>query len=194
MRILYLYAHPLPESFGAAIHTAAKRGLARQGHEVDICDLYAEGFNPVLSAEERRDYHDPALNRRLIGPYVDRLLWAEALVLSFPIWCFGPPAILKGWFDRVLIPGVSFTLQDGVARPALTHIRRIAGIVTYGRPRWTALMVGDPPRRAIARYLRMITGGARVEYHALYNMNRATDADRAGFLVRVEERMARFGS
>ena len=194
MRVLYLYAHPLPESFAAAIHAAARRGLARAGHEVDVCDLYAEGFDPVLSAEERRHYHDPALNRRLVGPYVDRLLAAEALVLSFPTWCFGPPAILKGWFDRVLIPGVSFTLRDGVARPALTHIRRIAGIVTYGRPRWTALMVGDPPRKSVTRYLRLITGGrAGVEYHALYDMNRASDARRAAFLARVEQRMARFG-
>jgi putative NADPH-quinone reductase len=194
MRVLYLYAHPLPDSFHAAIHEAAKDGLRAGGHEVDVCDLYAERFDPVLSAEERRDYHDPAKNRRLVGPYVDRLLAAEALVLSFPTWCFGPPAILKGWFDRVLIPGVSFTLENGVARPALTHLRAVSGVVTYGRPRWTALMVGDPPRKVVTRYLRLITGGrARVSYSALYDMNRATLAQRERFLAVVRARMAALG-
>jgi putative NADPH-quinone reductase len=59
MRILYLYAHPLPESFHAAIRDAAMRGLAEAGHWVDLCDLYAEGFDPVLGVAERRGYHDP---------------------------------------------------------------------------------------------------------------------------------------
>jgi putative NADPH-quinone reductase len=194
MRVLVLYAHPLPDSFHAALHRATLEGLRAGGHEPDDCDLYAEGFDPVLSAEERRDYHDPALNRRLVGPWVDRLQAAEALVCVFPTWCFGPPAILKGFFDRVFLPGVSFVLEDGVAKPALTNIRRIAGVVTYGRPRWTALLMGDPPRKAVTRYLRVLTGWkARAEYHALYDMNRATLAQREAFCARVRSRMARFG-
>jgi putative NADPH-quinone reductase len=101
--------------------------------------------------------------------------------------------MLKGWMDRVLLPGVSFELVDGVARPALTHLKRIAGVVTYGRPRWTALMVGDPPRKAVTRYLRMLNAGrAKVEYHALYDMNRVTLAQRQAFLTRVEQRFAKW--
>ncbi|WP_372619594.1 NAD(P)H-dependent oxidoreductase [Falsiroseomonas sp.] len=193
MRVLYLYAHPLPESFHAAIRDAAREGLREAGHEVDLCDLYAEGFNPVLSAEERRGYHDVPANRAPVEAHVERLERAEALVLSFPTWCFGLPAILKGWMDRVLLPGVSFVIEDGVARPNLQHIRKVAGISTYGRPRWTALFMGDPPRKAVTRYFRVITGGAaRVEYHALYDMNRADAARRAAFLARVRGRMARF--
>ncbi|UFN51114.1 NAD(P)H-dependent oxidoreductase [Roseomonas sp. OT10] len=193
MRVLYLYAHPLPDSFHAAIRDAALEGLGRAGHAVDLCDLYAEGFNPVLSPAERRDYHDLSLNRAPVAPYVERLERAEALVLSFPTWCFGLPAILKGFLDRVMIPGVSFDLVDGKARPALTNIRRIAGISTYGRPRLTAIAMGDPPRKVVTRYLRMITGGrARVRYHALYDMNRATPERCDAFLGRVRAAMARF--
>lgn len=193
MRVLYLYAHPLPESFHAAIRDAAREGLAMAGHEVDLCDLYAEGFDPVLRAEERRGYHAVPENRAPVAGYVARLQAAEALVLSFPTWCYGLPAILKGWMDRVLIPGVSFVLEDGVARPHLTHLRKLAGISTYGRPRWNAVLVGDPPRRAVTRYLRMLTAGrATVEYHALYDMNRADAGRRAAFLARVRGRMAAF--
>jgi putative NADPH-quinone reductase len=194
MRVLLLYAHPLPESFNAAIHAAALEGLRAAGHEVDDCDLYAEGFQPVLTPEERRGYHEIPANRGPVEGYVRRLERAEALVLTFPTWCFGPPAILKGFYDRVLLPGVSFRLEEGIAKPNLTNIRRIAGIVTYGRPRWNALMMGDPPRKSVVRYLRMLTGWrARAEYLALYDMNRATPVEREAFLRRVRERMARFG-
>ena len=193
MRVLYLYAHPLPESFHHAIREAALAGLRVAGHEVDLCDLYAEGFNPVLGAEERRGYHDIPANRAPVEDYVARLERAEALVLSFPTWCFGLPAILKGWMDRVLLPGVSFVIEEGVAKPNLQHIRKVAGISTYGRPRWTAMFMGDPPRKAVTRYFRVITGGAaRVQYHALYDMNRATAAQRDSFLAKVRREMTRF--
>lgn len=193
MRVLYLYAHPLEESFHHAIREEARAGLREAGHEVDLCDLYAEGFDPVLSAAERRGYHDLPANRAPVESYVRRVERAEALVLSYPTWSFGLPAILKGFFDRVFIPGVSFVLLDGVAKPNLTHIGRIAGISTYGRPRWNALLVADPPRMAVTRYLKALTGWkASVEYHALYDMNRATEAQRLRFLARVRRRMAQF--
>jgi putative NADPH-quinone reductase len=193
MRVLYLYAHPLRESFHFAIREAAREGLRKAGHQVDLCDLYAEGFDPVLSAAERQGYHAIPGNRAPCEDYIRRVEQAEAMVLSFPTWSFGLPAILKGFFDRVFIPGVSFVLEDGVARPNLTQIRKIAGISTYGRPRWNALLVADPPRMAVTRYLKALTGWrASVEYHALYDMNRATPARCDRFLAKVEARMARF--
>lgn len=193
MRILVLYAHPLPESFCAANYTMACDTLRRAGHEVDGCDLYAEGFSPVMSAEERRGYHDLATNCAPVAAHVDRLQAAEGLLLVFPTWCYSMPAMLKGWYDRVLLPGVSFTLHDGVAKPALTHLKRIGGIVTYGRPRWNAMLMGDPPRKAVTRYLRLLNSGrAKMEYHALYDMNRATQTDREAFQQRTAAALARW--
>jgi NAD(P)H dehydrogenase (quinone) len=168
--------------------------LRESGHEVDDCDLYAEGFNPVMSAEERRHYHDETRNRAPVAGYVERLLAAEALILCHPTWCFGPPAILKGFLDRVLMPGVSFTLTDGKARPALTHIRHLAAVVTYGRPRYMALWMGDPPRRILTRYLYWLTGKqATRTYLALYHMNVVTEAQCKRFIARVDDAMRRFG-
>jgi NAD(P)H dehydrogenase (quinone) len=193
MRVLYVYCHPLPESFHAGIRTEALAGLAQAGHEVDLLDLYAERFDPVLSEEGRRHYHDTAVNQQGLEPYVARLMRAEAIVLQFPTWCFGPPAMLKGWFDRMLMPGVAFDLSDPAnVRPLLTHVRKIAGVVTYGRPRWMALYMADPPRKIVTRYLRRLAGGAKAEYHALYHMNVATPAQREGFKARVRAAMARF--
>ena len=125
--------------------------------------------------------------------YVERLERAEGLVLCFPVWCFGLPAILKGWFDRVLMPGVSLDISDPAhVKPALTNLKKIAAVTTYGRPRWMALLMGDPPRKVIKRYLRALTGGAKVDYLAYYHMNVATPETLKRHLDFVAARMARF--
>jgi|HubBroStandDraft_1064217.scaffolds.fasta_scaffold114576_2 NAD(P)H dehydrogenase (quinone) len=191
MRILYVYCHPLPESFHAAIRAKALAALAAAGHAVDLLDLYAEEFDPVLSEDGRRHYHDVSRNRIGLEDYIARLTAADALILQFPTWCFGPPAMLKGFFDRMFMPGVAFDLADPTrAKPMLRNIRRIVGIVTYGRPRHMAWWMRDPPRQIVTRYVRWFTGGAaRADYHALYHLNVATDAQRAAFIDKVERAM-----
>ena len=195
MRVLYLYCHPLADSYHAGIKTAAVAALQAAGHEVDLCDLYAEGFEPVLTAEMRRDYHDTALNQKGLESHIARLHRAEALVVQFPTWCFGMPAMLKGYFDRLIMPGVAFDLSDPAdVKPMLAHIRVIHGIVTYGRPRYVALYMGDPPRKAVTRYLPWFTGRkARTRYHALYHMNVASLTKREAFISHVAQQMRRLG-
>jgi putative NADPH-quinone reductase len=194
MRVMVLYAHPLEDSFNAALHRTVVAALRDCGHQVDDCDLYAEGFNPVLSAEERRHYHDETRNQAPVAGYVARLQAAEALVLCHPTWCFGLPAILKGFLDRVLMPGVSFTLDDGKVLPALTHIRHLAAVVTYGRPRYMVWWMADPPRRILTRYLYWLTGKrATRTYLAQYHMNVASDAARTRFIAKVDAAMRRLG-
>lgn len=187
MYILYIYCHPLPESFHAGIRAKALAALAAAGHEMDLLDLYAENFDPVLSEEGRRHYHDTARNQVGLEPYIARLNAAEVLIVQFPTWCFGVPAMLKGFFDRMIMPGVAFDISDPArVKPMLGNIKRIVGIVTYGRPWHMALWMGDPPRKIVRRYLRWFTGGkARTDYHALYHLNMATEAQRLAFMDRV---------
>ncbi len=190
MRVLVLYAHPNPESFAAALHSTVVEALTAAGHEVDDCDLYAEGFDPVLSRAERVGYHDLSTNTDPVAGYVARVQAAEALVLCCPVWNFGYPAILKGFFDRVFLPGISFKLVDGKVRPNLWNIRRLVAVTTYGGTRWRALLMGDPPRKAVCRVLRAVCHPtARPRYLAHYDMNRATPEGRAAFLARVEAQM-----
>ena len=194
MRILYIYCHPLPESFHAAIRREALTALVATGHQVDLLDLYAEKFDPVLSEESRRHYHDVSRNQIGLENYVARLTGAEALVVQFPTWCFGLPAMLKGFFDRMIMPGVAFDLTNPAhAKPMLHNLTRIVGIVTYGRPRYMALWMSDPPRKIIKRYVRWFTGGrARVDYYALYHMNVATDIRRKAFLDMISRELRQF--
>ena len=193
MRVLVLYAHPIETSYSAALHRATIEALTAAGHEVDDCDLYAEKFDPVMSRQERIGYHDESINTKPVQKYVERLRAAEALVLCTPVWNYTYPAILKGFIDRVFLPGVSFKLVNGKVTPNLWHIRKIAAVTTYGGSRFRSVIMGDAPRKAFKRTLRaLVYPLARTKYLALYNMNRNDEATRKAFLARVSTEMRAF--
>jgi NAD(P)H dehydrogenase (quinone) len=188
MRFLVVYAHPLDDSFHAALHLRVLTALKEAGHEVDDCDLYAEGFDPVLSAEERRVYHDIDANHGFASRDVERLRRCQGLVLVFPAWWFGMPAILKGWFDRVWLPGVAFALARGQPRPLLHGITRFAVVTTYGSPWWVInLLMGDPCRKVLMRGVRILMSRhVRTLWLAKYNMDSAGEVSCSRFLQKVE--------
>ena len=188
-RALVLFAHPCEESFSSALHTTVVDRLRARNWEVDDCDLNAEGFNPVLSNAERRDYHEVGPNIAPVADYVARVRAADALVMVFPVWNFGYPAILKGFLDRVFLPGVSFRLENGKVRPNLTQIKKLAAVTTYGGTRLRARLCGDPPRKCVTRAVWHVCRPEKMRYLALYDMNRATQRKRAAFLTRVSQEM-----
>ena len=192
MRVLVIYAHPVETSYAASLHATVLDAL-RGRHEVRDLDLYADDFDPRLTRTERLDYHDTTANQAGIEKYVEMLRWAEAVVFCFPVWCFGLPAILKGFFDRVMAPGVAFDIDGAKVTPLLSNIGRVVAVTTYGRARWVVrFSIGDLPRAHITRYFRWFCGrGARVTYLAHYHMNVSTDASRAAFRARVAAHMQR---
>lgn len=193
MNILVLFAHPVETSFNAGLHKVIVERLTAAGHAVDDCDLYAEDFDPRLTRAERLGYHDQRGPGDAVADYVRRLQRAEALVLSFPVWNYGYPAILKGFFDRVFLPGVSFRLVDGKVQPTLHNISKLAAVTTYGGGRFRAMLMGDPPRKLVNRMLRAtIKPGASVSYLAHYSMNLSTDGTRKAFMAKVVASMDAF--
>lgn len=188
-RALVLFAHPCPESFNAAVHKVVVETLSKRGWEVDDCDLNAEGFSPVLTEEERRGYLEEPANIEPVRDYVERVRAADALIMVFPVWNFGYPAILKGFLDRVFLPGVSFKLVDGKVKPNLTHIQKLAAVTTYGGTRMRAFMAGDPPRKTVTRAVWHVCRPEKMRYLALYDMNRASDEARAKHLEKVRREM-----
>ena len=194
MRVLVIYAHPVADSFNGTLFTCVKESLTEAGHLVDALDLYEDGFDPVLSAEERNSYFDVDANRARTAPYVERIEKAEGLVFVFPTWCLGPPAILKGFFDRIMVPGVSFRLaDDGTLHPNLQHIRRAAAVVTYGRERPILWWFGDPPRRMMTRYLKwFLAPGTRPVFLGHYGLHKPSRSHEARFLAKVRKAMLKF--
>lgn len=193
-RALVVVAHPCADSFCHAAAAAAERGLVARGIEVDTLDLYAIGFRGAMSPDERRAYEsDDPISDPMVAEHVELLRAAETLVFVFPTWWSGLPAILKGWLERTLVPGVGFTFDErtGRVRPGLRDVRRIVGISTWGSPRPFALLINDNGRRVMSRALRLACGWrARPRWLAMYRMDTASADERAEFLERVERRMA----
>ena len=126
MNVLIVYAHPEPTSFSAALVGRAVDTLEQAGHAVTVSDLYGEGFNPVAGRHDFSTVNDPkrfhyqseqalAAGNGAFAPEIAReqarVAAADLLILQFPLWWGAPPAILKGWFERVLAYG--FAYVDG---------------------------------------------------------------------------------
>lgn len=193
MRILLVYCHPCPESFNAAVRDRAIAALTRAGHEVDLLDLYAEGFDPVLTAQARRDYHTPGVNEADVADHLARLRAADGLLFVYPTWWYGPPAMLKGWLDRVWVPHATFKMPEKgkpIAR-VMTNIRIVGAISTLGSPPWWWWIIGMPGRRMLLTGLSVLCAkGCRTFWLALHQMDSADDSRREAFLARVETRLA----
>ncbi|HVY49936.1 MAG TPA: NAD(P)H-dependent oxidoreductase [Devosia sp.] len=200
MRVMVLHAHPVEESFNHSLFNTIVDTLTARGHQVDAVDLYAEGFDPVMSREGRLNYHHIPQNVTPdLKPYVDRLMAAAGLVIVHPVWNYGFPAILKGYFDRVFMPGVSFVLEGGDSpdkgrlKPNLKHIRKVAFVTSYGGDRLRTWLMGDPPRRMARRWGWVTFGGwLPPQYLALYDMNNVTPEGLEAFRQKVRRAMERF--
>lgn len=195
MRWLVVYCHPVPESFCAGLRNAAIEVLEGRDEEVRLLDLYAEGFDPVMSCEERRHYNDRAPSDPALKPHIDNLKWAEAILFVYPTWWYGLPAMLKGWFDRVWAMDVAFQLPDQGKRivSLMPHVKRIGVVTTCGAPWWWSVVIGQPGRRTILRGMRALCAWrCRTFYLAHYHMDRSTPESRAAFLGKVKRKLATF--
>ena len=193
MRLLHVHCHPVPDSFGAALRDRALAGAARAGHEVRLRDLYAEGFDPVMSEAERRGYHDPDANEVPVADHLADLRWAEGLTFSYPTWWFAQPAMLKGWLDRVLVPHVAFVMPTATTTlgPGLTDIRLVGAVSTLGSPWWLWWTMGRPGRNILLRGIRACCHPrTRTFWMGLHKMDTVPEDRRARFLDRVEAKFA----
>ena len=194
-RALVVLAHPCEDSLGAAAAATAAEGLRTAGAQVDVLDLYAVGFNPVMSAEERHSYLS---ERPIVDPMVvahaQLVAAAHTIVVVYPTWWSGPPAMLKGWMERVMVTGVAFHIDPNSQRirPGLTGLRRVVGISTYGSPRAYVWAINDNGRRIFTRSLRLAAGiRVRTTWLGLYAVDTATETDRAAFLNKIRTRLER---
>lgn len=195
MRILAVCCHPSRDSFHADLRAEVLGRLAADGHMLTVIDLYAEGFDPVLREAEWREQRSAGLKDPDIERHVAELRSAQALLLIYPTWWYGMPAMLKGWLDRVWLPGVAFEIEDGrIRRHMLSNIRQFAVVTTHGSPRWfIRLFMGEPGRKQVVRGLTQhLAKGCRVSWNALYAID-TRDADALeAWRERTARRLGRF--
>ncbi|MDP5084770.1 MAG: NAD(P)H-dependent oxidoreductase [Yoonia sp.] len=193
MRALVVYCHPKEGSFNAAIRDLVLEKLGQAGAETRLIDLYAMGFQPVLTPDEWTGYEDAPTNRAPVAEHCDDLKWCDTLIFVYPTWWYGLPAMLKGWLDRVMLPDVAFMMPDAqneTIRPGLLHIDKLGVFTTCGASWWLTFFVGAPGKRTLLRGVGLLLRPrAKKVFAAHFLMDSSTAASRAKHLARVARKM-----
>jgi putative NADPH-quinone reductase len=193
VRALVVHCHPNAASFTAAVRDRVVAALSARGDEVRVTDLYADGFNPVMSATERQRHLEPGPDPSVADHAAD-LQWCQHLVLVYPTWWSGQPAMLKGWIDRVWVRDVAFDLPSESSRvhARLRNVRRITVVTTHGSSKFVNAIEGEAGKRMVTRTLRAVCHPlARTRWVALYGVDTATEQQRVAFLDRAAKKVAR---
>jgi NAD(P)H dehydrogenase (quinone) len=147
MKALIVYAHPEPTSFNGALKDRAVACLEAAGHEVQVTDLYADNFDPRAGRHDfletcnpdRFDYQVEQEHATYKGGFApdlereyERLMWCDLLIVQYPLWWFGTPAILKGWIDRVLAYRRFYDLDHRFATGVMKGRHGILSVTTGG--------------------------------------------------------------
>ncbi len=194
MKCLIVSAHPLDDSLCKQLSKQVETKLVHAGHEVTVEDLYAENFEPALTAVERKSYYGGEYDSSNITEQVGRLQEAEAIIFLFPTWWFGFPAILKGWFDRVWGPGIAYdhAMDFGPIQPRLDNLRRVLVVTTLGSPRWVDYLVLWRPVKRIMKLALLGTCAkkCKLQFLSLYNSEKLNEQRIFAFKNRIEKALA----
>ena len=155
---------------------------------------FAAGYPEIEKLSDvLRQLHVANANQAFAQKEIERILRCQGLVLVFPTWWYGMPAILKGYFDRVWVPGVAFEVVDGRTRPLFQNIVRFAVVTTYGSPWWHNKLIGDPSKQVLMRGVRhLFSRDLRTLWLAKYGMDFVDHASRDQFLKKVKRRLRQF--
>jgi NAD(P)H dehydrogenase (quinone) len=196
MNCLLVTAHPLASSLCHSLANTAYQTLKAAGHDVTSEDLYAQGFSPALSAAERAGYYETAYDAGAVRAQAQRLQDAEGLVLCFPTWWFGFPAILKGWFDRVWAPGIAYEHAGdlGAIKPRLPKLKHVLVITSLGSPWWVDTFVMRQPVKRILKtaILGTCAPQAQFEMLSIYSSEKLASGKVAGFQKKITNRLAQW--
>lgn len=181
---LIVYCHPYEMSLSAAVLTAVEAGLDRAGRSFEVCDLYADGFDPVLRAPDLALYGEGGTNDELVRRYQGQLSRACHLVLVAPVWWNDIPAMLKGWIDKVMLVGFSWEATGHGLSGTLGRIIESVDVYTTS---------AEPTEHLRASIMATLMDGTfaqlgieRRSWHNFGGIDRSTPEDRKSWLAEVE--------
>lgn len=187
MKVSIILGHQQTGSFNHAIAAVAKQTLEANGHAVILHDLYAEHFDPILPNDEIRGGTRDAL----VQQHLDEIAVAEGIIVIHPNWWASPPAILKGWLDRVLRQGVAYHFVDG-APVGLLKADNALVFTTSNTPKDVELKwFGDPLENFWTTCVLRYCGAKNVERTNYESIIMSSPEQRAGWLADVAERVSK---
>lgn len=191
-RCLIVTAHPLSGSLTTRLAATVEAEARAKGWQVTRRDLY-DGFDPVLTPEERAGYYTtPAAT---LQAEKQDLAEAQVLILVFPTWWFGFPAVLKGWFDRVWTPGVAFDHSPGFGPmiPRLHGLQEVLAVTTMGAPAWIDWLILRQPVKRILRLaiLKPCAPKARLTWRVLQSAEQVAEPRLAALDARLKADLTR---
>ncbi len=209
MNVFIIHAHPEPRSFTTALKDAAVDELARRGHQVEVSDLYAMQFDPVakrddFTSQQEGEYLVYALEQRKalaagslaadIAAEVEKLKRADLILLSFPMFWFSVPAVMKGWIDRVLLSGLCYGGRRFYDQGGLRGKRMLAAFTLGSRETMFGAQAIHGELEAMLRPLLRGTfyyvGCDVLEPFVAWHVPYITAAERASILIRYRARLA----
>ncbi|MBI4797959.1 MAG: NAD(P)H-dependent oxidoreductase [Desulfarculus sp.] len=192
MLVSLILAHPDPKSFNAALAQAARQALLALGHQINFHDLCAEGFDPLLPAGEIARQADLPSS---IQTHCQELAVAQGLIVVHPNWWGMPPAILTGWLDRVLRPGVAYEFLEGdsgegVPRGLLRVQTALILNTSNTEARREQEVFGDPLERIWRHCVCDLCGVGRFERRMFGVVVNSSAKQRAAWLEEVRHTVA----
>jgi NAD(P)H dehydrogenase (quinone) len=191
-RTLIVIAHPVKDSFVGSLARTVEQSRRDRGDDVHVIDLHEESFDPRLSLADWHAKADPNYAAAQHFEHVKMLQWATQLVLVYPTWFGGLPALLKGWVDRVWAAGVAYELPSDGSRikPRLRNIRELTVVTSHGSVKHMNMLQGEPGKRLVKRGLRVMCHPlCRVRWVAFYGNDKCTEEDRRQFVQKVRVTM-----
>lgn len=191
MTVLLVLDHPYAGSFSHALLDAARRGASDAGHDVDVIDLAADGFDPAMSVSELDLWRSGRAGDPLVLDYQRRMLEADHLAFVFPIWWMTMPARTKGFLDKVLLPGVAYDepRPGGRLVGRLHRLRSVTLVTASTTPTiWYRLLFARPAVSAMFTGTFRMLGVRRLRWLSHGGMAASTPARREAWLERTERR------
>ncbi len=187
MKALIVYAHPNPQSFNHAILESFTAGLKEAGHTFEVSDLYAQGFDPRFTGADFAQFTGGQMPADVVKEQ-QKVAAADALVFIHPVWWWMPPAITKGWYDRVLSVGFAYGISEQGQPVGLLKGKKVLTITTTmgQEASYKGMGVEEAIKATDAATFTAMCGIQDVKHVFLYAA--ATDADaRKGHLEKAKQ-------
>jgi NAD(P)H dehydrogenase (quinone) len=192
MKVVIVFNHPYDGSYCNAILQAATAGLRKANHEIDVIHLDKDGFNPVMTSADLNAFRlQKAIDPQALA-YNERIKDADHLVFVFPIWWELMPAMMKGFVDKVIFPGLAYTYKDTsntYMKPLWTNVKGITIMTTMNTPNWAYwLLFGNAIKKALLLGTFWKTGYKNRKWISFNQVKMVSAEKRKNWLVDIEKR------